>query len=155
MSRILRCVILSGIALTGSSLALAQSSAHHESALAISAADSRLQWGPCPAFMPEECRLAVLHGDPAQPNSDVLLKVPPGQSLAHHWHTSAERMVLVTGELEVAYDGQQPATLKPGMYAYGPAKLPHSAACQSKDACVLFIAFEGPVDAVPTESSKQ
>ena len=64
-------------------------------------------------------------------------------------------MVLVTGELEVAYDGQQPATLKPGMYAYGPAKLPHSAACQSKDACVLFIAFEGPVDAVPTESSKQ
>jgi quercetin dioxygenase-like cupin family protein len=154
MPRSLRRAVLSGIVLICSPLALAQSPAH-EPALAISAADSQLQWGGCPAFMPKECRLAVLHGDPAQPNSDVLLKVPPGEALAHHWHTSAERMILVAGELEVAYDGQEPAKLTPGMYAYGPAKLPHSATCHSKDACVLFIAFEGPVDAVPTEGRRQ
>jgi len=36
----------------------------------------------------------------------------------------------------------------PGEYAYGPAKLPHEATCTSTTPCVLFIAFEGPVDAL-------
>jgi quercetin dioxygenase-like cupin family protein len=143
---------LVSVALILPSLVLAQAAPREsrESALAISATDSSLKWGPCPEFMPSECRLAVLHGDPAKPNADVLLKVPAGQQLAHHWHSSAERMVLISGELEVAYDGQQPATLKVGMYAYGPAKAPHSATCRSADDCMLFIGFEGPIDAVPT-----
>jgi len=67
--------------------------------------------------------------------------------------TSAERMVLVSGQLDVAYGGQEPAMLSPGMYAYGPARLAHSASCRSADPCVLFIAFEGPVDAIPTAGS--
>jgi mannose-6-phosphate isomerase-like protein (cupin superfamily) len=62
-------------------------------------------------------------------------------------------MVLVSGRLEVVYEGQQPVTLRPGMYAYGPAKLPHRARCASGDPCVLFIAFEGPVDAHPAAGS--
>jgi hypothetical protein len=33
------------------------------------------------------------------------------------------------------------------MYAYGPAKAVHRGRCVSAEACVLFIAFEGPVDA--------
>jgi len=32
---------------------------------------------------------------------------------------------------------------------YGPAKLPHSGSCVSTTPCVLFIAFESSVDAVP------
>ncbi len=60
-------------------------------------------------------------------------------------------MVLVSGELQVTYDGQEATTLKPGTYAYGPAKLPHSAYCLKGPACVLFIAFEAPIDAVPIE----
>lgn len=70
-----------------------------------------------------------------------------------HWHSSAERMVLVAGELPVTYDGQEAAILKPGTYAYGPAKRPHSGLCASSAPCVLFIAFESPVDAVPVESN--
>jgi quercetin dioxygenase-like cupin family protein len=58
-------------------------------------------------------------------------------------------MVLISGELHVTYQGQDPAVLRPGMYAYGPAKLVHHARCTSSDSCVLFIAFEGPVDAIP------
>ena len=34
------------------------------------------------------------------------------------------------------------------MYAYGPARLPHSAACTGSATCILFIAFESAVDAV-------
>jgi len=58
-------------------------------------------------------------------------------------------MVLVSGEMHVTYGGQETATLKPGTYAYGPAKLAHKAYCAGRDPCVLFIAFESPVDAVP------
>ena len=86
-----------------------------------------MQWGPCPAFMPAGCGLAVLHGDPGKANADVFLKLPAGGAVADHWHTSAERMVLVAGELHVTYKGQEKVVFKPGMYAYGPARLPHTA----------------------------
>jgi hypothetical protein len=49
----------------------------------------------------------------------------------------------------VTYEGQGPSVLKPGNYAYGPPKAVHRGRCVSDDACVLFIAFEGPVDATP------
>jgi quercetin dioxygenase-like cupin family protein len=132
-----------------SPLVLAESPAQ-EPALAIAVQDPELKWGPCPAFIPQGCEIAILHGDPGKPNADVFFRVPPEFTIPHHWHTSPERMVLISGELQVTYDGQQPAVLKPGMYAYGPAKLPHEAICKKGDPCVLFIAFEGPVDAVPT-----
>ena len=122
-----------------------------EVALTRSAQDAQLQWGPCPEFMPAGCGLAVLHGDPAKANADLFLKVPANAALPDHWHTSAERMVLVAGELHVSYKGQAKVVLKPGMYAYGPAKLPHNASCVGSAPCILFIAFESAVDAVPTK----
>lgn len=114
-------------------------------ARSLQAAD--LAWGPCPEFMPQGCSIAVLHGDPSQPNSDIFFKVPGKSEIAEHWHTSAERMVLISGEMSVSYRGQPEVVLKPGMYAYGPAKRPHRAVCTSDEPCVLFIAFELPVDA--------
>jgi hypothetical protein len=122
-------------------------------ALARSVSDAELRWGPCPAFFPAGCQIAALHGDPAQPNADVFFRVPARYDLPAHWHTSAERMVLVSGELHVTYDGQEPAILRPGMYAYGPAKAVHRGRCASDEPCVLFIAFEGPVDATPVAAS--
>lgn len=120
-----------------------------EPALARDHRDPALQWGPCPAFLPQGCQIAVLHGDPGRPNVDIFFKVPAGAAIVRHWHSSAERMVLVSGELTVSYDGQAPVTLRPGMYAYGPARLPHSAQCAAGgEPCVLFIAFEQPLDAV-------
>ena len=124
-------------------------------ALAWTLQDSQLQWGPCPAFLPEGCAIAVLHGDPAKDNVDVFFKVPANSSIPAHWHTSAERMVLVSGELHVTYDGQETTILTPGAYAYGPAKLPHKAFCAKGDPCVLFIAFESPVDAFPVEDKEK
>jgi quercetin dioxygenase-like cupin family protein len=142
-----------GVAMAAVALATAWGFAYaapQEPALARSAQDAQLQWGPCPAFMPADCGLAVLHGDPAKPNADVFLRIPAKATIPEHWHTSAERMVLVAGELSVSYKGQTAVVLKPGMYAYGPAKLPHSASCAGTTSCVLFIAFESAVDAVPT-----
>jgi quercetin dioxygenase-like cupin family protein len=108
-----------------------------------------LEWGPCPDFMPEGCAIAVLHGNPAEPDADVFFKVPGGADIPSHTHTSAERMVLVSGKLQVRYEGHEQQTLEPGSYAYGPAGMPHDGACISDEDCVLFIAFVEPVDAMP------
>ncbi len=131
-------------------VALAQAPAQ-ATAVAKTHTDADLQWGPCPAFLPEGCAIAVLQGDPAKDNADIFFKVPAKSTVPRHWHTSAERMVLVSGELHVTYDGQETVVLNVGSYAYGPAKLSHEAYCASDVPCVLAIAFESPVDAVASE----
>lgn len=118
-----------------------------EKAMTRTVADG-LQWGPCPPIFPAGCQIAVLHGDPSKPNADVFLRVPGGYQIPAHTHTSPERMVLVEGRLNVQYKGTAAELLTPGEYAYGPAKLAHHAVCQSDTPCTLFIAFEGPVDAL-------
>ena len=110
-----------------------------------------LSWGPCPEFFPAGCEIAVLHGDPGQPNADIFFKVPGDYTIPWHTHTSAERMVLVSGTLRVTYTGQDPAVVNTGSYAYGPGERPHEAYCLPGPDCVLFIAFDQPVDAFPFE----
>ena len=122
-----------------------------EQALTQTAGDAKLKWGPCPPFLPKGCAIAVLHGDPAKDNLDVYFKVPGKSKIPLHWHTSPERMILVAGKLEVTYEGQKKTVMTPGAYAYGPAKRPHDGYCASSTPCILFIAFESPLDAVPVE----
>jgi len=119
--------------------------------LAVAAAGTDLQWGDCPTIFPAGCKIAVLHGNPAEPGADVFLRVPSGYVIPAHSHTSAERMVLVSGQLDVTYEGHPTVSLRPGDYAYGPALLPHVARCNSAEACTLFIAFNSAVDALPFE----
>ena len=150
---VLRWSLFFSVSMVGS-LVLAQPAAPDQ-ALTWTAGDAQLKWGPCPPFLPKGCGIAVLHGDPSKDNVDVFLKVPAKSTIPLHFHTSAERMVLVAGELHVTYDGQKTAVLKSGTYAYGPAKRPHKAVCASAVPCVLFIAFESPLDAVPVESKSK
>lgn len=124
-----------------------------EPAISRSAGDAALQWNACPDFLPAGCAIAVLHGDPSQPNADVFFRLPAQSRIPLHSHTSAERMVLVAGALEVTYQGQASTRLAPGDYAYGPAGRPHAGQCVSDVPCVLFIAFESAVDAVPTAAA--
>ena len=126
-----------------------------EQALTWTASDAQLKWGPCPPFLPKGCAIAVLHGDPAKDNVDVFFKVPAKSTIPMHWHSSAERMVLVAGELHVTYEGQKKAVLKRGTYAYGPAKHAHDGYCASAVPCILFIAFESPLDAVPVTNTEK
>ena len=147
IGRSLRVTLLFALGPIGS-FALAQAPAQ-EQAVTHTAHDAQLKWGPCPPFLPKGCAIAVLHGDPAKDNVDVFFRMPAKSTIPLHWHTSAERMVLVAGELHVTYDGQKTAVLKPGTYAYGPPKRPHKGFCASTSPCVLFIAFESPLDAVP------
>ena len=147
----MHCFLLFLLSLAGS-FASAQAPTKERS-VTWTVSDPQLKWGPCPPFLPKGCGIAVLRGDPAKDNVDVFFKVPAKSTIPLHLHTSPERMVLVAGELHVTYDGQEKVFLKVGTYAYGPAKLPHKAYCASDIPCVLFIAFESPLDAVPVAST--
>ena len=125
-----------------------QALADSDKAFIVHTDAENLEWGPCPDYFPNGCGLAVLQGDPAEHNADVLLRVPGNSTIPHHCHTSAERMILVAGTFEVDYDGQDPVVMRAGTYAYGPPRLPHVAHCRSEEECLLFIAFEKPVDAI-------
>lgn len=118
-----------------------------EQASVVETDNANLKWGPCPEFMPNGCQVAVLHGDPAKNNVDILFKLEPNSDFPEHWHNSAERMILLSGELTVTYQGEDTKTIKKGDYAYGPAKKPHSGRCGDSGPCVLFIGFESPLDA--------
>lgn len=138
-------ILLSG--LLGSAIAVGAAGAA-EPVAGRAFADPALAWNPCPDFLPKGCGIAVLGGDPAGRDADVFFRVPGKSSIPLHWHSSTERMVLVAGRLRVTYEGQPAMLLLPGQYARGPARAPHSAVCESDEPCVLFIAFDGPIDAV-------
>ena len=147
-----QCVLMGGLGFLSVMLPITSWSAKlsaKEAAISHTADDKDLKWGPAPAFLPQGSELAVLHGDPSKRNADILLRIPSKGVIPSHWHTSAERMILVSGEMRVTYEGQAPTLLKAGMYAYGPAKQRHDGVCESSTPCVLFVAFEAPVDAVP------
>ena len=113
--------------------------------------DADLKWGPCPPFIPKGCSIAVLHGDPSTHNLDIFFKVDANSEIPNHWHSSAERMILISGKLEISYEGEKPQTLTAGSYAYGPSKKSHTAKCGDAGPCILFIAFEEPLDAFPKD----
>ena len=144
-----RVVLLNAFALSFFSFSLFAS----EPAIVVDPGDDDIAWGPCPDFMPAGCEIAVVHGDPTKPNVDILFRVPGGAVIPSHRHTSAERMILLSGKLEVTYEGQDTVTIRAGSYAYGPAGRPHDAYCVRGEDCVLFIAFVQPLDAIPLDDA--
>ncbi|MDH3321889.1 MAG: cupin domain-containing protein [Flavobacteriaceae bacterium] len=126
-----------------------------EKSIVTTVKNADLKWGECPPFMPDGCGIAVLHGDPAKQNVDILFKVQGNSYIPNHWHNSPERMILLEGELQVTYENETSQIMKVGSYAYGPSKKPHTAKCLSKDPCVIFIAFEQPLDAFAIETDKK
>jgi len=109
--------------------------------------DPTLKWGPCPEIFPKTCEVTVLHGEPAKPKADVFIRVPPKYTFPSHTHTSPEHMILISGEMTIQQKGQDAVIATAGTYLYGPAKSPHKAQCSDKGQCVLFVAFETPIDA--------
>ena len=123
-----------------------------ELAIVSSIDDPALEWRPCPPIFAEGCEIASLHGDPSEPNSDVFFRMPGHYEFPAHLHSSAERMVLLSGTIKVTYEDQPEFLMQAGTYAYGPAIGVHYGSCISDEPCVLFITFEGPVDVMQPES---
>ncbi|MBT8194899.1 MAG: cupin domain-containing protein [Bacteroidia bacterium] len=120
-----------------------------EASIATTIDNKDLKWLPAPDFFPG-CSFTILHGDLSKSNLDFFFKIEANTEVVNHTHNSPERMILISGDLEVEYEGENPVVLRAGSYAYGPAGKPHKAKCLDNGPCVLFVAMVDPFDAVPT-----
>ena len=141
--------------LSGTFLACApRAESADESAVVRTADDAGLQWGPCPAF---------LHRDAESPcSTEILESRTPTTTEGAGQGKVADALAFIggthgadRGRAARHVEGQKTAVMTPGSYAYGPAKLGHSGVCASEVPCVLFIAFESPVDAVASEREEK
>jgi hypothetical protein len=110
---------------------------------------SDIKFGPAPPNLPKGALIAVLYGDPGKPGPVVLrLQAPGGAKIAPHWHTTAENLTVISGELFLGdgdvLDMKKAHGLKTGGYHYLPAKAHHYAF--TKSATVVQINTEGPFD---------
>ena len=119
-----------------------------ETSFATTIDNKDLKWLPAPDFFPG-CSFTILHGDMSKPNLDFFFKIEANTEVVNHTHNSPERMILISGDLEVEYEGEKPVVLKAGSYAYGPAGKPHKAKGLDNGPGVLFVAMVDPFDAKP------
>jgi len=135
--------------------ALAGPAEAQEAPLLLTPDAPSLEWFPCGDFIPEECQATILRLGPEGWNSDVLYRIPAGMDLPTHWHTSQERMILISGEFHVDYEGHEPIVMRAGSYAWGPPGVSHSARCANQGTCLLFVAFVDPPDGFPLEGREE
>jgi quercetin dioxygenase-like cupin family protein len=132
-------------------MALAAPTEAQDSPISLTADDPSLEWFPCGDFIPEDCQATILRLGPDGSNSDVLYRIPANMPLPAHWHTSQERMILISGEFHIDYEGHLPLVMRAGSYAWGPPQVPHTARCGNQGTCLLFVAFVEPPDGFPAE----
>src|SRR5258706_8348254 len=60
---------------------------------------SDLKWGDAPPVFSAGAKLAVLEGDPGKAGAyTVPLQMPDGFKIMPHWHPTAERVTVISGE---------------------------------------------------------
>ena len=68
--------------------------------------------------LPSCVTIAVQDGDPAKPNSIILIKFAPGCTIPWHWHTPNERLIMISGTGKAEMKGMPATTMKPGDFLF-------------------------------------
>lgn len=106
-----------------------------------------IKWAPAAAAgFPAGGEMAVLSGDPTKQGLfTVRLRMPPGYTVAPHWHPTDELVTVVEGNLSLgmgdAVDKAKSASLAAGGYAVAPAKMHHYAYAGDQGATVQVTAM--------------
>ena len=115
---------------------------------------ARPKWEPCLPFVPKGCEVALVKGDFTRGGSQIVYRMPANFDVPAHWHTSAERMVVMAGKIRMTYDGRAPEVLETGDSAEAPGKLPHAAFCLRGTPCVVLVEYALPFDAIPVAAAR-
>ena len=94
--------------------------------------------------IPECAKGAVLHGDPTQGASTILVKSTGACTIPSHWHTANEQVMIATGSARLEIKGEAAKRLTTGAYAYLPSKHAHAFSCPM--ACSYFIMADDKFD---------
>ena len=91
-------------------------------------------------------RSALETGNPRAGPSTWILKAPPGCVVPWHQHAAQEQLMVVAGEVSAEMTGHQPTRLGPGGFAVMEGGMIHQFTCQSREPCVMFVAFDQAYD---------
>ena len=94
--------------------------------------------------IPECAKGAVLHGDPNQGASTILVKSTGTCTIPSHWHTPNEQVMIATGSARLEIKGEAAKRLTTGAYAYLTSKHAHAFSCPM--ACSYFIMADDKFD---------
>jgi quercetin dioxygenase-like cupin family protein len=133
--------------LAGATLLFAGSALFGQAAPAAPAAPAALQWGPAPPNFPAGAMMAIVSGDPSKPGPFVLqLKLPDGYTFPPHFHPTAEKVTVMSGQFWFAMgDMIKAADMKAmdvGQSGEIPATMHHYA--RAKGATIVQVSSTGP-----------
>ena len=89
---------------------------------------------------------AIESGDASKGPSTWILRAPVGCVVPWHSHTAQEQLFVVSGDVKAEMSGHPPTQFGPGGFAMMGGRMAHQFTCQGTEACVMFIAFDGPYD---------
>jgi|SRR5215831_1076226 len=84
----------------------------------------------------------LLREDPNNGGMEILVRFPSGHVIAPHSHESNERIIVLEGQLVLRQDSGD-TLLKPGGFAFLPAREVQRLSCSSNTRCTLYISWDG------------
>jgi quercetin dioxygenase-like cupin family protein len=106
-----------------------------------------VEWGPpgsTPRF-PIGVQTAQLGIDPDNGGPIYLARFPAGSHFDLHWHTHAEYVVVMEGQVTIVL-GEQAHDVAQGAYVVIPERMPHSWDVPNGMDAVIFVRRRGPAD---------
>lgn len=98
-------------------------------------------------------RASVLWGDMEHTAWGGLNRTDPGSAEAWHSHSTALRVVVISGMVSVEGGDEPTSAVGPGSFVEVPANVRHRALCVSKDECILLVTQSARYDRIPDGSA--
>jgi quercetin dioxygenase-like cupin family protein len=108
-----------------------------------------IQWTANPAMA--GMSIAPLWGDPNKGAYGALKKVAGGTDFGWHTHSNDQKVVSVSGTIELTLEGGSPKELTAGSYVSLPGGTKHLTSCKAGADCVFFEQQPGKSDFVPVK----
>jgi anti-sigma factor ChrR (cupin superfamily) len=113
-----------------------------------------LKWADLDPTGAPGVKIADVWGDHSKGGYGAFLKFPPGFVAPLHTHTSAIKIVVVSGTYMQTPEGKAEERLGPGSYAFQPGgNYKHISACDKASECLLFIESTGKFDLKPVQAA--
>ncbi len=114
-----------------------------------------LKWGDLDPKGAPGVKIADVWGDHTKSGYGSFLKFPAGFLAPLHTHTSAIKIVVVSGTYIQTPEGRAEMRMGPGSYVFQPGgSYKHISACDKASECLLFIESVGPFDLKLVEAPK-
>jgi anti-sigma factor ChrR (cupin superfamily) len=119
----------------------------------MAAAD--LKWADLSPTGAPGVKIADVWGDHTKSGYGAFLKFPAGFLAPLHTHTSAIKIVVISGTYIQTPEGKAEMRMGPGSYVFQPGgSYKHISACDKASECLLFIESTGKFDLKPVEAAK-